>query len=77
MYHQIDLYKINVLKKFRIGFQQMNIGEKKFHYRLVHLQKKINNDNFIKHEFITIINQYYKLDIKNVSFNVTTLALGS
>jgi hypothetical protein len=68
---------MNVLKKFRIGFPRMNIGEKKFHYRLVHLQEKMNNDNSIKHEFTAIINQYYKLNIKNVGSNVATLALGS
>jgi hypothetical protein len=70
MYHQFDLYKINVLNFFGVGFQWMNIREKKCHYRLVHPQEKINNNNFIKHEFTTRINQYYKLDIKNLGSNL-------
>lgn len=70
MYYQFDLYKINVLKKFRLGFQWMNIDEKECHYRLVHLQEKINNVSSIKHEFPIRINQYYKLDIKNVGSNL-------
>jgi len=56
MYYQFDLYKINVLKKFRLGFQWMNIDEKECHYRLVHLQEKINNVSSIKHEFPIRIN---------------------